>query len=155
MGRRTRAAADKRNSPEGRRRALLRRGRSAWDGAKVGALAGGAMAAFALLVGAGRLALALLGGGDIAPTTWHDARVLAGYVLLFVAGGALVGAVHAVWASRLLTTGAFMTAGALLTNGIAYMIGSPGSYDRTMVLWMTGIGCILGLAAAYGMAKEP
>ena len=155
MGRRTRAAAVARQSPQGRRRAREQALQRARGGAKFGSLAGAVFAGLAILIGVGRVVLARLGGRHVAlPMTWQDARVIAAYVVTFVLGGALVGAVHSAFERRAVTAIAFMAAGTLVMNAIAYTNGQPGDYRRVDLLWMTAIGCVFGLAAAYGAARK-
>jgi hypothetical protein len=155
MGRRTRDAAQAHQSPEARRHARALTWRRMAEGAKLGAFGGGLFAALALVVGGVRFLLAMVGERTIlGPTTWHDARSLLVYIAAFIVGGIGVGVVHAVWKNRALTAVAFMAAGALLMNAIVYTDGGAGSYDRVDALWMTGIGCLFGLAAAYGATKR-
>jgi hypothetical protein len=78
---------------------------------------------------------------------------LAAYIAVFVGGGALVGAVHRFWASRAATVAAFMVTGAALMNAISFTTRGRDGFDRTDALGMTGIGCLLGLAAAYGVRR--
>jgi hypothetical protein len=154
MGRRTRRAAEARRRPAGRRRARVRALAAAWDSACVGAFVGLVVGGMALAAGLVRFALFAFGGRTVEPMTWRDVLTLIVYVLVFVLGGSLVGAVHSLWRNRLATVGAFMAAGALGMNSLAWVTSTDRRYDSETALWMSGLGCIFGLAAAYGMARN-
>lgn len=111
------------------------------------------MAGLALLVGGIRAAAHFLGGGSVRGIRAGDVVPLAAYIAVFVAGGALIGAVHRFWASRAATVVAFMVTGAALMNAIGFITQGPGRFDETDAVWMTGIGCAFGLAAAYGARR--
>ena len=100
-------------------------------------------------MGAGALLLAWLLQRDVEPPGQSDVIMLSSYVGAFAVGGAITGAVHAIWQSRIAITIALMAGGALVMNTIAF-VDPDGRYDRNTALWMTGMGCAFGLAGAYG-----
>ena len=154
MGRRTRRAAEARRTPAGRRRARARAMAAAWEGVRIGAFVGLVGAAMALAVGLARFAFFVFGPRTFEAMSWRDALSLIVYVLVFVLGGALVGAVHSLWRNRLATAAAFMAAGVLGMNVIAWLSFTDQSYDGQAALLASGLGCIFGLAAAYGAVRN-
>ncbi len=120
-----------------------------------GAVVGAAFAGLALIVGVGRMALALLAGRTMEALSWSDARMLALYVISFVLAGALVGALRTYVTGRAGTFGTMALGGAIVMCSIA--IADQGLAAMTQADWiaMTVIGAIFGCAAAYGMTRAP
>ena len=111
------------------------------------------LASLALLVGLGRMALAIIPGDGVRGPSRAELPLLGVYVGMFVLGGAFVGAVQQIWLNRVVTTVAFVGAGAALMNVIAF-VRAPQQYDPTTALWMSGLGAAFGLAGAYGAARK-
>ena len=153
MGRKTRAAAEARRTSVARWRVSRARLVAARSGAGFGALVGLVLAGFALLVGIGRMLFVILIGRQVQGPTSADFLSLGVYVIMFVIGGAFVGAVHEGWTSRVATSGAFVIAGASLMNVLAFF-EAPQQYDHATMLWMSGIGAAFGLAGAYGASRK-
>ena len=118
-----------------------------------GAAAGAAFAAVCLLVGAGRLGLALLSGATIEALTWADARLMIFYVGGFILAGAVVGALRPFLQSASAIYSAMALGGAIVMNAIA--IADQGLAAMTLGDWtaMTVIGAFFGCAAAYGFLR--
>jgi hypothetical protein len=153
LGRRTRSAAEARRSPAARLQVFRSRLAAARSGAHLGAMVGLVLAGLALLVGIGRMAFAIFLGVGVHGPSRAELPLLGVYVGMFVLRGAFVGAVHQMWVNRVITTVAFVGAGAALMNVIAF-VEAPQQYDPTTALWMSVIGAAFGLAGAYGATRK-
>jgi hypothetical protein len=120
----------------------------------LGALAGGALGILCILVGVMRALFFVATGGDIAPLSPDDVRLLAFYVVGFIVAGTLVSAIWPLLGSGLAQYLGFSLAGAVV--GIAVIAGEKGGLAaHEPAQWIIGIlvGVFLGCAFAYGFRR--
>jgi hypothetical protein len=120
----------------------------------LGALGGGAVGVLCILVGAIRSLLFVATGGDIAPLSPDEIRLLVFYVLGFVVAGILLSAIWPLLGSGLAQYLGFSLAGGVV--GIAIIAGEKGGLAaHEPARWVIGIfvGVFLGCAFAYGFRR--
>ena len=118
-----------------------------------GALGGAVIAGFALVVGLGRIVLALLSGRPTEAVSGADVRLLAFYVGGFVLAGALVGMLRTFVTSTVGMFGAMALGGVVVMCTIAVADEGLAAMTRGDWIMMTVLGIIFGCAGAYGFTR--
>ena len=119
-----------------------------------GALGGGSVGVLCILVGVIRGLFVLATGGDIAPLSREEVRLLAFYVSGFIVAGILLSAIWPSLSGRFAQYFGFSLAGTVVM--IAVLAGDKGGLAlRDPARWVMAvlIGVFLGCAFAYGFRR--
>ena len=119
----------------------------------MGAAVGAVFAGFGLVIGAGRIVLALLSGATMDAMTWADARLMGFYIGGFVLAGTVVGALRPFLQSATAVYVAMALGGAIVMNTIAIADQGLDAMSRGDWIAMTMLGALFGCAAAYGFLR--
>ena len=120
-----------------------------------GLLAGGSVAALALLVGLIRAAVVVMSGKSVAAPTRSDVVMIAYYVAGFAVAGLLVAAIWPLMRGRISTYFGFALAGVIVC--IAILAGQDGGLPaRDLADWIFVVllGPLFGCAFAYGFTRN-
>jgi hypothetical protein len=120
----------------------------------LGALGGGAVGILCVVVGVMRALVIVATGGDIAPLSPDEVRLLAFYVVGFIVAGILVSTIWPLLGSGLAQYFGFSLAGVVVMIGV--LAGDKGGLAaREPAHWVMAIliGLFLGCAFAYGFRR--
>jgi len=120
-----------------------------------GLIAGAAVGALCLAVGAIRAVLYLISGGDLAGLSPDDVRLMAFYVGGFTLAGASIAAAWPLFRGPVGEYTGFAIGGVIV--GIAIVFADPGVKAAHRSDWIIGVvvGAGLGCAFAYGWRRGP
>ena len=119
-----------------------------------GALGGGAVGAFCILVGVMRGLFHLATGGHIAPVSPDELRLLAFYVVGFIVAGILISAIWPLLSSGLAQYFGFSLAGIVVMIGV--LAGDKGGLAaREPTDWVIAavVGVVMGSSFAFGFRR--
>ena len=119
-----------------------------------GAVIGGAVGAFCILVGVIRGVVFLKKGGHIAPLSPDEIRLLAFYVIGFIVAGILISAIWPLLIGGLAQYFGFCLAGIVVMIGVlAGDKGGLAAHETAHWVIAVLVGVFMGCAFAYGFRR--